>query len=305
MRCGCHFPPRQSVETGILNTTSILVLASSAVTALAVGTGMVWVLDSRGGDLWDRISRRRVRDLVPQIESLHLDPRIVSSGMRIWGIAIVLTLVVFFALGKWLLAIPALVALWIAPRVILETLVERRRTVLRDQMVGATIMLANTARAGLSLAQGLETVASETPEPLRSEFRQIVNEYQRGRPLPDTIAAARDRLRLEGFTLFASAILVCLERGGKITDALLEIGRSLQENQRLERKLETETASGKLVVVVLSIFPFGFLLVFWFLNPGGTSLLFTTGIGQVVLVLMCILVFVAVGMARNILKINI
>ena len=52
-------------------------------------------------------------------------------------------------------------------------------------MVAATIALANTSRAGLSLAQGLETVGNETPEPLASEIRRIVREYKHGRPLAE------------------------------------------------------------------------------------------------------------------------
>mgnify|MGYP007026956784 CR=1 FL=1 len=40
------------------------------------------------------------------------------------------------------------------------------------------------ARAGLSLAQGIENVAQETPEPLATELHRIVRDYRGGRPLP-------------------------------------------------------------------------------------------------------------------------
>ncbi len=41
------------------------------------------------------------------------------------------------------------------------------------------------------------------------------------------------------------------EGKGKITDALERISRSLQENQRLERKMEADTASGRKVIIIL------------------------------------------------------
>jgi Flp pilus assembly protein TadB len=66
--------------------------------------------------------------------------------------------------------------------------------------------------------------------------------------LPESLRAAKDRLNIDSFTLFAAAILVSLERGGRITDALERISHSLQELQRIERKLEVDTASGKKVV---------------------------------------------------------
>ena len=78
-------------------------------------------------------------------------------------------------------------------------------------------------RAGLSLAQGLETVGKETSEPLAAEIRRVVREYKHGRPLAEALRAAKDRLNIDSFTLFASAVLVSLERGGRITDALERI----------------------------------------------------------------------------------
>ncbi len=60
-------------------------------------------------------------------------------------------------------AIAAVYLVYVAPRIILDLMIRRRRALLRDQMVTATIALANTSRAGLSLAQGLETVGKETP----------------------------------------------------------------------------------------------------------------------------------------------
>lgn len=282
-----------------------LLIGSSILTALAIGFAAAWLMGPSLFGAWDAVVRRRIRGLLPQIESLHLDQGRVNLGLRLWCAAIVATMAVFGIWGKWLLAIPVFALIWVAPRVVVENLVKNRRTQLRDQMVGATVTLTNTTRAGLALAQGLETVAAETPEPLRAEFRQIVNEYQRGRPLPEALSDAKTRLGLEGFTLFASALLVCLERGGRVTDALVEISKSLQENQRLERKLEAETASGRMVVLILALFPFGFLALFSFINPEGTGLMFSTIIGQVVLVVVFLLVFLAAAIARKILSIDI
>ena len=92
-----------------------------------------------------------------------------------------------------------------------------------------------------------------------------------------------------------------MERGGRITEALERISRSLQENQRLERKLEADTESGRKVVVMLAAFPAVFLGLFYFLNPEGTALLFTTILGQVVLVFVIVMVYAAVRWANRIL----
>ena len=72
-----------------------------------------------------------------------------------------------------------------------------------------------------------------------------------------------------------------LERGGRITDALERISHSLQETQRIERKLEVDTASGKKVVYILTGFPFFFLGLSYFMNPDGTATVFQSLLGPV------------------------
>jgi tight adherence protein B len=202
-------------------------------------------------------------------------------------------------------AIAAVYLVYVAPRIILDLMIRRRRALLRDQMVAATIALANSSRAGLSLAQGLETISKETPEPLAAEIRRVVHEYKHGRPLAEALRAAKDRLNIDSFTLFASAVLVSLERGGRITDALERISHSLQETQRIERKLEVDTASGKKVVYILTGFPFFFLGLSYFMNPAGTTTVFRSLLGQLILLVIIGLCYFSFRWSQKILTIEV
>jgi tight adherence protein B len=199
----------------------------------------------------------------------------------------------------------AVFLIWIAPRQLIQMAIGRRRSTLRDQMVTACVTLANTTRAGLALAQGLEAISAEAAEPLATELRRLVRDYQRGRPLAESIRDTKERLNIDSFTLFANAILTCLERGGRVTEALERISASLQENQRLERKLEADTASGRRVVLILALFPVAFLMMFYLMDPDTTSLLFSTLVGQIILVVIAGLVYASVAWARYILGIDI
>ena len=184
-------------------------------------------------------------------------------------------------------------------------MIRKRRAELRDQMVVATIALANTSRAGLSLAQGLESVGNETPEPLASELQRIVHEYRHGRPLSESIRATKERLKIESFTLFAAAILVCLERGGRVTDALERISHSLQELQRIERKIEVDTAAGTKVVYILTAFPLFFLGISYVTNPEGTDMLLHTILGQIIMLLIILMSYFSFRWSQRILAIEV
>jgi tight adherence protein B len=259
-----------------------------------------------GGPVWDQVTRRYVADITPMLDSLSLDRSQLPGYLRVWGVSLVAAFVIVaFVLGMPPVALAAVYLVYVAPRIILEFMIRRRRALLRDQMVTATIALANTSRAGLSLAQGLETVGNETPEPLASELRRIVREYKHGRPLAESLRAAKDRLNIDSFTLFSAAILVSLERGGRITDALERISHSLQEMQRIERKLEVDTASGKKVVYLLTGFPLFFLGLSYVMNPVGTATVFQSFIGQFVLLVVIGLAYFSFRWSQRILAIEI
>jgi len=99
--------------------------------------------------------------------------------------------------------------------------------------------------------------------------------------------------------------VVCHERGGKVTEALDRIAASLLEMQRLERKIEADTQSGRRVAILLGIFPFLFLGGFYVLDPEGTGLIFSTIPGQVVLVVVIAIVYFCMRWADKIVAIDI
>lgn len=244
------------------------------------------------GPVWDRITATYTASLNPMLIALNIDRSKIPFLLRLWSVLMIgVFAVMWLVLDMIPLAIGATYLVFVAPKLCLQATIARRKTLLRDQLVGATVAMANSTRAGLALAQSLETITEDTPEPLAAEFRRIVYEYQRGRPLAECITDAKTRLGIDSFTLFASAILTSLERGGRITEALERIGASLRENQRLERKLESETASGKMVVWILSAFPFGFLALSFLLNPSGTLTVFQSPFGQMLLCAVLIIVY--------------
>jgi tight adherence protein B len=282
-------------------TIEVTLLASSAAIFAAVALCV-----SAIGPLWDIVARRRIAELTPRLQALGLDDARLPIWMRWWGLSLFGSAGVVGLLLRMPILVPAVVYLvYVAPAYLLRARIARRRNLLRDQLAVASVALANTARAGLSLAQGLESIAAETPEPLAGEFRRIVREFQRGRPLAEAIAAAKERLKLDGITLLASAILACLDRGGRITDTLQRIAASLEESQRLERKLDADTASGRKVIVLLGGFPVVFLAIFAAVDPSGTGLVFQTVLGQLILLVVIVLIYVSVKLGQAILNLDI
>jgi tight adherence protein B len=285
-----------------MNITTILLasLASLAMLA-AVALGVV-----RSGPVWDESARRQLGRLVERFESLGLDKNRLRIGLRTWGMAIPATFFfLWLGLNMFLPGVVLAGLVYVAPRYVLEYLIQRRSRLLRSQIVEAARALANAVKAGMNLHQGLETVAQEIPDPLAAEIQRIVADYSRGRPLAEALETVRRRLDLEPFTLFASAVEVALQHGGRVNETLLRISHALLENQRVERKMEADTASGRRQVQMLALCPPVLLSAIWLIEPQMVHSVFTTPQGQAMLCVIALLVYAGAAWARRMVTLGI
>ena len=249
--------------------------------------------------LIDRISLRYVGDLEIRSRQLGMDTRNVALQLRIWwAFVAVFTGVIWGGLGMPPVALLLCIIMISLPRTIFAFQAERRRVRLRDQMVAATRSLASQLRAGLDIPAGLRSVAEEISPPLSLELRAVVADYQhRGVSLSDSLTQLRERLRIEAISMFSVALVACMRRGGDLTRAMENISLSLEQLQRLEQKRDSNTASGRLLVLTLAAFPFGFGGLFWMIDPESMSLVSSTIAGQFVLSAAILLTYIAVRWA--------
>jgi tight adherence protein B len=179
---------------------------------------------------------------------------------------------------------------------------ERHRQKIEDQLADAMVALANAVRAGLSLAQSLEILAIQCPKPIDAEFRQIVAEYQLGKPLERTLNEAKQRLKSENFALFAASMQASHESGGRLNETVERIASSVLEMQRLERKVQSETAQARKSAVYMAMAPAFILVVYYFVDPVNTTMLFTRPFGHFILAIAVVLNVIAYLWARAILN---
>jgi tight adherence protein B len=263
-------------------------LLSSVLIGVATGLAVVG-----SADVVDWLNGKYLVDLGERMERLGMDARPLRGWLRLRWLA---AIGVFVVVGVWMRMLPVgilaggvtyyLSGQWLEGRLV------KRRAQLRDQLVGATRNLAAQVRAGLPLSEGFAAVSGDTPDPLGELLRRAVNQSEQGRALKAILLDMKERLRIESFSLLVVAVLIAEERGGRLADVLERIGHSLQEQQRIERKREADTAAGRLLVNILASFPALFLGLFYLLDPQGTGLIFSTLAGQFVL---CAVAAISIG----------
>ncbi len=253
-----------------------------------------------GLDLLEKSLREKLR-------RLRIGTKKLRGWLVAWSILVLVTL-----LGLWL-AVDALIfgitfsVLFAAlPWYVIRRLDEARRQKIEDQLADAMVTLASAIKAGLSLGQALEILSEQCPRPIRDEFRQMVGEYQMGKPLDRVLDETRERLRSENFALFSAAMQASRESGGKLNETVERIAHSVLELQRLERKIKSETAQARASAVYMAMAPFAVLLMYYlFIDPVNTERLFVTVPGQILLSISILLNVIAYLRARKILAADI
>ena len=255
---------------------------------------------------FDAMIQKRISKLHDSITRLGMDTIWLPMAMRFWFLSLIsIPVFVVFVIELGVVVVPVTFVLWNAPVWILQYWVSVRKRTYRDQMIPMCVSLANAARSGLSLPMSFEEIQSETKHPLRVEVTRIVQEYRKGRSIVEAIRDTQARLQLDNFNIFTSVILTCYETGANYTIVLDKMSHALMENQRLERKLLSDTASGRYVVFLLSMFPSFFLMMFFMLSPEMAELLIWTPHGQIAIVVAMTINYISIKLAIRCLAIRI
>jgi tight adherence protein B len=271
-------------------------LGSAAIgAALACGAAVA-------SDLLDRVNGRYLRDLRGRMDALGMDVGELPLILRAWrGAVLGCFLLVWLGLGMFPLAILAAFLLHRLIPLGLDWRVEVRRRRIGEQVADAGRRLAGQVRAGMALEESLADLSREMPDPFGWHLRRAVNQLEQGQSVRAVLTDLKTRLQLEGVTLFTMAVLTAAERGGKLADVLERTASSLEELQRVHRKRESDTASGRLMVIILAAFPVVFLGLFALLDPTSTGAVFASFGGQAFLGVIGLMVYASVRWAQRIL----
>jgi tight adherence protein B len=190
-----------------------------------------------------------------------------------------------------ILAVAAPPALWTARHALAAQRWRRRRDRIQQQLPEALRAIASAVNSGLSLPQAIDNAARSVPDPVRVELRIMSSRYALGDDLSTVIEAARERLQLPDFNLFATALQVGRSMGGDIGLVLNRIANAVESVQLMRGKVRAATAHGRTNLKFLAAAPFLMLAIINVIDPEGVALLFSTPLGWLFLsvaVAMCV-----------------
>ncbi len=237
-----------------------------AVAAVAMAFGLLaWVLlkaFSEGaatytGEYSDATSR--------QFEDLFLfipARRIAEAGWACAIIAFILFSCLLFDPRKPLMVVVG-VALGLAagfgafqlPRQFLAFMKERRKRKFNEQLVEALGQMSNALKAGFSITQAFESVVQNAENPIAQEFEVFLQQQRVGVSFSEALSALDKRVASEDLNLVCAAMEIARRTGGNLTEIFDKISLTIRERMRIERRVMTLTAQGRMQGIVVGAMP--------------------------------------------------
>ena len=181
----------------------------------------------------------------------------------------------------------------------------RRRAKFDQQLPEALATMSNALRAGFSITQAFDSVVEQGEKPIAEEFAILQQQLRVGMTLEEALGTLAARVGSEDLTLVTTAILISRKTGGNVTEIFDKISETIRGRLKIERKVKTLTAQGRLQGVIVSAMPAFLGLAMTLIKPKLMIPYFTSLFGIVSVAVVCALVFVGWLFIRKIIKIDI
>ena len=181
----------------------------------------------------------------------------------------------------------------------------RRRAAFNAQLPEALATMSNALRAGFSISQAFDSVVEQGEKPMSEEFAIVQQQLKIGMSFEDALESLAQRVGSDDLTLVTTAILVSRKTGGNVTEIFDKISETIRGRMRIERKVKSLTAQGRLQGIVISVLPFLLGIAITVMKPKMMLPFLTSPAGILSVVAMCVLIALGWLMIRKIIRIDV
>jgi tight adherence protein B len=171
-----------------------------------------------------------------------------------------------------------------APRWLLSYLKKRRENKFLDTFPDAVDVIVRGIKAGLPLLECMRIVANESAEPVKSEFRSMVETQTVGIPLGDAVTKLYEHLPLAECNFFAIVIGIQQKTGGNLSEALGNLSHVLRDRKKMKAKIQAMSMEAKASAAIIGALPVVVMILVYLTSPDYIELLWTHPMGRMMLV---------------------
>ena len=181
----------------------------------------------------------------------------------------------------------------------------RRRLRFNEQLVSALGTMSNALRAGFSINQAFESVVETGDKPISQEFSVFLQQLRVGMSFEDALASLDRRVASDDLTLVCTSIDIARRTGGNLTEIFDRISETIRGRMRIERRVRTLTAQGRMQGIIVSAMPIFLGLAMYVLKPDVMRPFLFSVRGVICIAVVLVLVTVGWLFIRKIIRIEV
>jgi tight adherence protein B len=242
--------------------------------------------------------REQVEGTLKEIESrqkksvpLHL--KIQQAGLT-WSKRQYVLISVALGLGSFLLFILIDAGIWAAlamafaagfgmPIWLLKFLKKRREAKFLAHFPDAVDTIVRGIKAGLPLLDSMRIIGLDAQEPVRGEFRAIMETQAIGMPIGEACQKLFERIPVAEANFFGIVIAIQSKAGGNLSEALGNLSRVLRDRKKMKAKIQAMSMEAKASASIIACLPIAVMGIVYISSPNYIELLWTHPMGRMML----------------------
>lgn len=138
---------------------------------------------------------------------------------------------------------------------------------LETQLADSIDIMIGAVGAGASVGTAIEAAITECRSPLRPYLEEVAGRIRLGDEPADVFRSLAERVPLETFLLFTSALSVHWEVGGKLSSTLTTVGRTIRDRIEVSRRIRSNTAQSQFSTLAIIGLTYFIAVIVWRNGP--------------------------------------
>jgi tight adherence protein B len=159
-------------------------------------------------------------------------------------------------------------------------LAERRVQKIEIQLADAIDLMVGALRAGAGLTKALESAVHESRPPLREQLDEVAGRIHFGDDPQVAFRSLTERVPLETFLLFCSALSVHWEVGGSLAPTLATVGRTIRDRIELSRRMRAMSTQARVSIIAVMGITYFIAVLMWSNDPARMKGFLSTNAGS-------------------------
>jgi tight adherence protein B len=174
-----------------------------------------------------------------------------------------------------------------------------------EQLPDAIDMVKRALRAGHPFVGAIKLVSEEMDEPVAGEFGTTFSDINYGNDARRAMIGLLQRVPSVTVMALVTSILVQRETGGNLAEILDQIATVLRGRFKLQRKIKTLSAEGRLSAWILALVPLVLFAVIWVTSPDYLPMLLEEEVGKKMIIYGVVSGFIGIFWVRRVIRIEV